>query len=192
MREAPSRHALVRDIQRRNLERWICLCPVLSATSVCRALSHRGAPVLGNDSPDPSLLRSDARGPMVCQAQQRRGSDGRGYWFQSRPMARQATSPHGLNTALLGAHLAHISTGHGGKPGVGAGIQNAYFAGISCHLVPNATRLSPPWTASLSRMVASRLSHPDGLARREVRRAVIAMIEHIVIACGRAQSETLG
>jgi hypothetical protein len=53
-------------------------------------------------------------------------------------MARQPTSPHGLNTALLGAHLAHISTGNGGKARVGAGIQKSLFC--TCFLPFHALR----------------------------------------------------
>jgi hypothetical protein len=63
-------------------------------------------------------------------------------------LARQPTSPHGLNTAMLGAHLAHISTGKGGKAGVGAGIQKGLFC--RCFLPFHALRY--PLIPTLNRL----------------------------------------
>jgi hypothetical protein len=63
-------------------------------------------------------------------------------------MGRPARSPTASHTALLGAHLAHISTGNAGKARVGAEIQKGLFC--RCFLPFRALRY--PLIPTLNRL----------------------------------------
>jgi hypothetical protein len=64
------------------------------------------------------------------------------------PVGACRRRPAGESKLLLGAHLAHISTGNGGKGGVGSGLQKGLF----CRYLLPFHALRNPLVPTLNRL----------------------------------------